>query len=55
MPEIKEPKDQGLIAEKSVLQKSDQGVCTHVLKYHACLNFFGYFLFSRKESDKTYN
>jgi anhydro-N-acetylmuramic acid kinase len=28
-------------------------MCTDVLKYHPCLNFFGYFLFSRKESDTT--
>jgi len=44
-------KDQGSSAEESALQKLNQGVCTDVLKYHPCLNFFGYFLFSRKESD----
>jgi hypothetical protein len=37
---------QGLIAEKSSAQKLNQGMCTDVLKYHPCLNFFGYFLFS---------
>jgi hypothetical protein len=46
-------KDQGSTAEKSSILKVNQGVCTDVLKYHPCLNFFGYFLFSRKESDKT--
>jgi hypothetical protein len=45
---------QGSTAEESLIQKLNQGVCTDVLKYHPCLNFFGYFLFSRKESDKTH-
>ena len=45
---------QGSTAAKSTLLKFNQGVCTDVLKYHPCLNFFGYFLFSRKESDRTY-
>jgi hypothetical protein len=41
----------GSAVEKSSAQKFNQGVCTDVSKYHPCLNFFGYFLFSRKESD----
>jgi hypothetical protein len=45
-------KHQGPMAEKSSAQKLNQGVCTDVSKDHPCLNFFGYFLFSRKESDK---
>ncbi len=50
---LPESKHQGSIAEKSILQKFNQGVCTDVLKYHPCLNFFGYFLFSRKESNRN--
>jgi hypothetical protein len=43
-----ELKHQGLTAEKSTLQKSNQGVCTDVSKYHPCLSAAadGYFLFS---------
>ena len=42
---------QGSTAEESTVQKFNQGVCTDVSKYHPCLNFFVYFLFSRKESN----
>ncbi|WP_090657487.1 hypothetical protein [Parafilimonas terrae] len=40
-----------MTAEESAAQKPNQGMCADVLKDHLCLNFFGYFLFSRKESN----
>jgi len=40
---------QGSTAEESSAQKLNQGACTDVLKYHPCLNFFGYFLFSSEQ------
>ena len=46
-------KYQGSTAEESALQKPHQGSVHGCAEYHPCLNFFGYFLFSRKESDRN--
>jgi len=43
---------QGTTAEETALQKLHQGVCTHVLHYHACLNFLVLFFQEKKNERK---